>query len=348
MPRLGFFESEHKMTLQERFDASAEVFKLEIKRLAEQAGKTTLAVYALWREYSQTCTNSDQSPLLSEFAAWYKAELMPKQAQAAEAFEEKQEAKVERLEDAADKHQERANVLHSQAKRMADVMPFGQPILIGHHSEKRDRRYRDRIHGTFSKSFEEQGKAEYYARRAETAANGSAIKSEDPNADNKLAAEIQGAERMQATMKECNAAIRKHAKDGEAAQVAALVALGRTTAEAQELIKPDFCGRIGFADYALTNNSANIRRLKKRLEAVAVAQATPETIIEGSNARFEDCPPDNRVRLYYPGKPSEEIRSRLKSSGFRWSPTVGAWQAYRNNRSIETAKREAGINQEAA
>jgi hypothetical protein len=32
------------------------------------------------------------------------------------------------------------------------------------------------------------------------------------------------------------------------------------------------------------------------------------------------------VQLIFPGKPSDEIRARLKSNGFRWSPTAGAWQ----------------------
>ena len=35
---------------------------------------------------------------------------------------------------------------------------------------------------------------------------------------------------------------------------------------------------------------------------------------------------DNRVQILFPGKPSDEIRARLKSNGFRWSPTAGAWQ----------------------
>ena len=36
--------------------------------------------------------------------------------------------------------------------------------------------------------------------------------------------------------------------------------------------------------------------------------------------------PDNRVRFYFPGVPSGEVRSLLKRNGFRWAPSVGAWQ----------------------
>ncbi|MEE8059026.1 MAG: DUF3560 domain-containing protein [Pseudomonadales bacterium] len=44
-----------------------------------------------------------------------------------------------------------SQTVYKRAKDMAPVIPFGQPILVGHHSEHRDRRYRDRIHNTFVK-----------------------------------------------------------------------------------------------------------------------------------------------------------------------------------------------------
>lgn len=106
---------------------------------------------------------------------------------------------------------------------------------------------------------------------------------------------------------------------------------------------PDYAGRIGIPPWKMTNNNANLRRLKQRLESISKNQSTETTKAEGANARFEDCPADNRVRLFFPGKPSEEIRKDLKSSGFRWSPTIGAWQAYRKDWTIEKAKKVAGL-----
>jgi hypothetical protein len=77
--------------------------------------------------------------------------------------------RVERSEVRAEKAEKKSDQLFDKAKEMASIIPFGQPILVGHHSEKRDRNYRDRIHNTFGKAFEEQEKAEYYSGKAETA-----------------------------------------------------------------------------------------------------------------------------------------------------------------------------------
>lgn len=169
------------------------------------------------------------------------------------------------------------------------------------------------------------------------------IMSGDADACERLTDEIAKAEELQRRMKEANAAIRKHKKAGPEAQVAALVALGFPEARAALLLQPDSCGRIGFADCTLTNNNANIRRMKARLVVVKKAHAMPTTDHEGTKARIEDCPPENRVRLFFPGKPDADIRATLKSSGFRWAPSLGCWQAYRNNRTLPMARHLAGL-----
>ena len=48
---------------------------------------------------------------------------------------------------------------------------------------------------------------------------------------------------------------------------------------------------------------------------------------------------DNRLRLYFDEKPSEEQRSKLKCNGFKWAPSVGAWQRQLNDNAIHAAAR---------
>jgi hypothetical protein len=74
-----------------------------------------------------------------------------------------------RADERAEKAETRSEQLYNNAKDMASVIPFGQPILVGHYSERRDRNYRARIDNKFRQSFQEQDKANYYEQKAETA-----------------------------------------------------------------------------------------------------------------------------------------------------------------------------------
>jgi hypothetical protein len=91
-------------------------------------------------------------------------------------FAEKMESKVEhaaeraeRYEGLAEKTHDKASQLYSDAEKMASIIPLGQPILIGHHSERSDRNYRDRIHNKYGKAFETFDKAKEYEEKASTA-----------------------------------------------------------------------------------------------------------------------------------------------------------------------------------
>ncbi len=46
---------------------------------------------------------------------------------------------------------------------------------------------------------------------------------------------------------------------------------------------------------------------------------------------------DNRLKIYFDDKPDPDTRTELKSSGFRWSPSAGAWQRQLNDNAIYAA-----------
>jgi hypothetical protein len=238
------------------------------------------------------------------------------------AYEQKQAERRERFEDLADKARRESSAAFEQSRKMADVIPLGQPILIGHHSEGRDRRYRARIAAKMDKSCELASKANYYQQKAASVGNGG-ISSDDPQAVTKLREELAKLERLQDTMKKANACIRKNDRAG-------LAALGFDESRIDKLFLPDFAGRIGFPDYALTNNSANMRRIRQRIESLAHRPATSTEKQEGDVTIREDVT-ENRVMLIFPGKPSEAVREILKASAFKWSPTRGAWVRFLNN-----------------
>lgn len=89
---------------------------------------------------------------------------------------ERETDKAARAERRAEHHAEAAGNAAGRAEQrfatyrvMADSIPLGQPILIGHHSETRDRNYRARMHNHHDKGVEELGKADYHRHRAEAA-----------------------------------------------------------------------------------------------------------------------------------------------------------------------------------
>ncbi len=245
--------------------------------------------------------------------------------EAIKAYEAKREARIERFEDRAANAQDKGESMVNGARKMASIIPFGQPILIGHHSEKRDRNYRGRIENKFRAGFSELEKASYYEQRAKSAASNTAIFSDDPAATDKLADKIKRLEERQELMRAANKLFRKADREG-------LAELGFSEAVIENRLKGDFCGRIGFANYELTNNGANIRRLKLRLGTVAQAQSETTEEKQVGDVRTVDNVPDNRFQIFFPGKPAENIRAELKSAGFRWSPLNGCWQAYRSGK----------------
>lgn len=158
----------------------------------------------------------------------------------------------------------------------------------------------------------------------------------DSDAVSRLKEELAKLESMQARMKSINTAHKKFQKDPAILDV---LDLSDSDREMIRNYKPAYSWEPHpFAPYQLTNNNANIRRVKDRIEQLSKAKETSDTVIEGDGVRLEDSPADNRIRLFFPGKPSDEVRTTLKKSGFRWSPTIGAWQAYRNHNAMDVAK----------
>jgi hypothetical protein len=244
-------------------------------------------------------------------------------------YAENKAEKIERYKELAKKHTDNSNGLFVRAHKMAECIPFGQPIIVGHHSEGRDRRFRARIHKTMDKAVEEKQTADYYNRKAASAASNKAISSDDPDAVARLKVKIAGLEKLQEIMKAANKIV-KRAKGTKEEKVAELEAL--RIPNPVRLFEPDFCGRIGFPDYALSNNNANIRTARQRLEQLQKqeSQQTTEQNL-GNGIRIVENMEDNRLQIFFPGKPAEDVRAKLKSHGFHWSPTVGAWQRQRSS-----------------
>jgi len=157
------------------------------------------------------------------------------------------------------------------------------------------------------------------------------ISSDDPTAIEKLESKIKRLTNLQDRMKKANKIVRskKLDKDQKIKELEKIEGLSESSVYG--LFKPDYMGRIGFPSFELTNNGANIRRLKERVKKLSEQRSQDTTSEKIHGVEIIDNVEANRLQLFFPNKPSREIIQKLKSNGFRWTPSIGAWQSYRNN-----------------
>lgn len=102
-------------------------------------------------------------------------------AEQVETSEQKAAARAERMEDRAERAEKEARQRFNAAHAATAMIPMGQPILIGHHSEGRHRAALRRSDNNMRAGCEALDKAKHYDSRAEAAAyNASGEKWTDP------------------------------------------------------------------------------------------------------------------------------------------------------------------------
>ncbi len=254
-------------------------------------------------------------------------------------YDERVARRRERLEKRATKQNSEAQSRFAESDRMAGMMQ-GQPILIGHHSEKRHRRDIDKMWTHGRKGLEAHKNAEELNRRADAVGSGG-ISADDPEAVAKLRRKLEGLTGNRDRMKAVNAAWRKAGKprpDNAEAWVRVEETLGYSVEEIRLDMARDFMERAPYT-YAIGNTGAEITRVKQRIEALQQAETTPDhEPIEGDGWRIWEDKDENRVFISHDAKPPAEIRANIKRHGFRWSRYAGAWSRMLNNSAWHNAE----------
>ena len=153
------------------------------------------------------------------------------------------------------------------------------------------------------------------------------ISADDPNAVQKLEKKLAGLEKSQETMKAVNAYYRKHKT---------LDGCPHLSPEGIEKMKAEMSSSWHYEDkpyptWALSNNSAEIRRVKERIKSLSRQKEIGYVGWEFAGGKVEANTQDNRLQIFFEGKPDAEVREELKGNGFRWSPKAGAWQRQLND-----------------
>ncbi|EOS22378.1 hypothetical protein C804_05784 [Lachnospiraceae bacterium A4] len=161
------------------------------------------------------------------------------------------------------------------------------------------------------------------------------ISADDPNAVSKLETKLAKLEALQETMKAVNAYYRKHKT---------LDGCPHLSPEQIEKMKASMSGSYWanpkpFESYQLSNNNAEIHRLKNRITALTRRKELGYVGWEFDGGRVEANTADNRLQIFFDEKPDKDIREELKGNGFRYAPSTEAWQRQLNDNAIYAADR---------
>lgn len=214
-------------------------------------------------------------------------------------YEERRKARKVRYEELAKKAEERSSqYMNSNANRILEMTP-GQPIIVGHYSEKKARKLHEKAWEDIRKSIEEDKKSKYYIEKIKTIDESKVIYSDDPNAIEKLNKKLEYLEKQ------------------------------------RELIKADE----NHSSWQLQNIGATIRETKRRIERLKKLDEMEFNTIEFTGGKAIHNKELNRIQLIFDDIPDEDIRKELKSKGYHWSRREGAWQRQYTQNAINVTNR---------
>lgn len=169
---------------------------------------------------------------------------------------------------------------------------------------------------------------ESYARKIENLLTmKQPILSGDEQAVELLQEKLDGLVETQEMMKAVNAYYRKEKT---------LDGCPNLTQEEIEKLKADMASSWHWADvpylpYELTNNNANIKRTRDRLESLKKVKEAGTQETESEFCKVVENTEIMRLQLIFDEKPEAEVREILKRNGFRWAPSHEAWQRQLTN-----------------
>jgi len=217
--------------------------------------------------------------------------------------------------------QERAKKLLAKARRLRELaqaeydkadlseeksgIPFGQPILVGHHSEKAHRRAIERAEKHMRRAVELTKEADELEARARSVR----LATDDDDALAETRKKLAKLEDLREEMKRRNKQARSN---GEPAP---------------------------YESWELSGIGAQIRNARKRVEqlqAIEARRAKPDVTKTYGGADVVWAYSDNRLRIFLPEK--IEDTTVLKRHGWRWSPKHGCWQRQLTNAAIYSAQ----------
>jgi hypothetical protein len=160
------------------------------------------------------------------------------------------------------------------------------------------------------------------------------ISNDDPQALEKLKVRLKECENLQPFMKRVNAYYKAYGTCRGCEGVSDALA-----AKLDGEIGKHLWSTQPYDAYTLTNNNAEIKRLRGRIEKLEKVKDGGFSDWEFEGGRAEANADMNRLQLFFDERPDDKRRETLKRHGFRWAPSQGAWQRQLNNNAVYAAGR---------
>jgi len=245
-------------------------------------------------------------------------------------YEERKQARIDRLETAAEKASRGSMEAFSKGHNLTKDIPLGQPNIRGALTG-----VMNKARNAMDKSCALSDKANYYAEKAQAAENNTAISSDDPNCIEKLEEKIETLKIKQEYAKAINAHYRKNGTCKGFRDI--------TEERAEKLdksIKESYSWeQRPFPSYELTSINSKIKAAQTRIEQIKRIDAMPDEIIKYDLCEIESSTETNRVAITFHERAPETLINELKSNGFKWAYSEGKWQRLRSPYSLRLAKR---------
>jgi len=245
---------------------------------------------------------------------------------------ERLEARAERRREWAGSRTRKSEAAFERARVVADGIPLGQPVLVGHHSERHHRRDLARIDAGMAQGCESAKMADHHASKADgiEAQLERSIFSDDSDALEALEAKAAALDRDAERANAINAAWRKHLKATEAGDSESLFAawaalgIGPKSAERMRGDAMEFSWTRRKGPASASYARANARRARQRIEEVkrlreraAEAEAAPGGVVIRKAEGVDWC------SVTFAEKPSRARLEALRAAGFHWG--AGCW-----------------------
>lgn len=244
---------------------------------------------------------------------------------------ERMEARLEKREEWAGKASAASASAFQGARDAVSGIPLGQPILVGHHSEKRHRGDLARHDSRMRKGIERSDMAAHHASKAAGIERqlDSTIYSDDDNAVEALEAKMARLEAERKQRRDINSAYRKTKSKVAKTRDAGVAALAAFNIDDAWLAKhfaklPSYDQKQPFPGYSLSNLGGRISSIRKRIEHVKQMQENTAAAEAAGGMRIHrgDAAGDSAT-VFFAEKPTREIINSLKAAGFWWNG--GAW-----------------------